>query len=246
MGLAFSTFLTWPLPLLHGRKPYILISFALVLPLQFPQALITGSPRDPYNAVYRFGLLFPRGLSGLVLGFANVNFVSTLLDLFGASLQSSKPHQEIVVPTDIRRHGGGMGIWIGIWTWCFIGSIAVGFLIGAGIIADLNPAWGFYIMMILVALTLFLNIVVPETCRATSRRSLLTGDGNSESASVNPVRGEVKLHISKDAPRRWWDEVAAGVALSMRMMRQPGFMVLSFYIAWIYAQVVLVVLVSPS
>ena len=33
LGLAIPTFFFWPLPLLHGRKPYILSSLVLAMPL---------------------------------------------------------------------------------------------------------------------------------------------------------------------------------------------------------------------
>ena len=33
LGLAIPTFFFWPLPLLHGRRPYILASLALAIPL---------------------------------------------------------------------------------------------------------------------------------------------------------------------------------------------------------------------
>ena len=88
---------------------------------------------------------------GFVLGFANMNFKSTLTDLFGASLQSENPHQEVVDENDVRRHGGGLGVWLGIWTWCTIGSIGIGFLIGAMIINHAQPAWGFYISIAIIA-----------------------------------------------------------------------------------------------
>ena len=103
-GLAFSTFFAWTLPLLHGRKPYVLAALAIALPLQFPQAIVVSGFRNK-DAKYRVGLLLSRGLSGVVLGFANVNYITVLLDLFGASLQSKNPHQEFVVANDVRRHG---------------------------------------------------------------------------------------------------------------------------------------------
>lgn len=106
IGIVISTFIAWPLPLLHSRKPYILASLALSLPLKFLQTLVVGSPRSPKSLGYMTGLLLTRGASGLVLGFVNVNFVITLLDLFRASLQSKSPHQELVIINDVR----GMGL----------------------------------------------------------------------------------------------------------------------------------------
>lgn len=81
-----------------------------MLPLMFPQALVVSGYRSPYNPIYRCGLLIPRAFQGIAVGFANINFLPTLLDLFGASLMSDKPHQEIVVYDDVRRQGGGIGV----------------------------------------------------------------------------------------------------------------------------------------
>lgn len=241
-GLAISTFISWPLPLLHGRKPYILASLALALPLQFPQAIVVGAKRSPKNPSFRTGLLLARMGSGLILGFANVNFFTVLLDLFGASLQSKNPHQEIVVVSDVRRHGGGMGIWLGIWSWCSIGSLAVGFQIGAGIIENLTPDWGFYIIVIILASALVLNILAPETRRAMYRKSVTEVYDRDENFITRRVsRGEVKLHISTEGPKYWFEEVWAGIKLTFMMLFQPGFAILAFYCGWIYAQIVLVI-----
>jgi len=46
IGLGITTLLAWPLPLLHGRKPYILVALGVTLPLQFPQALAVAQYRD--------------------------------------------------------------------------------------------------------------------------------------------------------------------------------------------------------
>ncbi|KAF2107542.1 hypothetical protein BDV96DRAFT_469922, partial [Lophiotrema nucula] len=241
-GLAISTFFAWPLPLLHGRKPYILAALALALPLQFPQAIVIGVKRSPKNAGFRTGLLVARMFSGLVYGFANVNFIGTLLDLFGASLQSKNPHQEVVIINDVRRHGGGMGIWLGIWSWCWIGSIAVGFQIGAGIIEHLPPSWGFYITVIILASALVLNVLAPETRRSAYRKSVTEVYDRDENFITRRVaRGEIKLHISAEGPQYWFEEVLAGVKLTFMMMCQTGFAVLALYLGWIYAQIVLVI-----
>lgn len=243
LGLAISTALIWPLPLLHGRKPYTLAALALLLPLQFPQALAVGTARSPYVATYRVALLLPRAVSGFIMGFANVNFKTTLLDLFGASLQSSNPHQEMVNADDVRRHGGGMGIWLGIWTWCSIGSIGVGFLIGAAIIRGLDVSWGFWITIILTAFTLILNVLVPEVRRSAYRRSMAEVRSGRE-VSRRIARGEIKMHVDSTGPIWWGEELAAGYRLCLRMLKQPGFLILSFYIGWIYGQIVMVIVVS--
>lgn len=210
MGLA--TMFSWTLPLLHGRKPYTLGAFAVALPLNFPQAIVVSGYKSP-EPRYFVGLLLPRALMGLALGFANVNFLTTLLDLFGASLMTSNPHQEIVVMDDIRRQGGGMGLWLGVWAWCFVGSLSIGFLIGAEITAHLDAAWGFYIVVILLASFMLVNVVAPEPRRAPYRRSILKYLDQDEQVRRRVGRGEVKLHISQDGPKYWWEEVYAGLKL---------------------------------
>ena len=242
IGLAITTALFWPLPLLHGRKPYTLAALAILLPLQFPQALVVSTQRSLYVATYRVGLLFPRAISGLIMGFANINFKATLLDLFGASLQSVNPHQEIVNINDVRRHGGGMGVWLSIWTWCYIGSLGVGFLIGAVIISGLNVAWGFWITIISIVIVLVLNVLVPEVRRSAYRRSMAEVRTATD-VSRRVARGEVKMHLKSTGPIWWWEEVWAGHVLCIRMLKQPGFVVLALYLGWIYAQVVMVIVV---
>lgn len=242
LGLAITTALFYPLPLLHGRKPYTLAALAILLPLQFPQALAINSNRNPYVATYRVGLLVPRIFAGIVMGFANINFLTTLLDLFGSSLQSGNPHQETVNQNDVRRHGGGMGVWLGIWTWSAIGSIGIGFLIGAGIISHLDVSWGYWITITLNAAVLILNVLSPEVRRSAYRRSMAEVRNGAE-VSRRVARGEIKMHLQSTGPIWWWEEVFAGHVLAIRMLKQPGFIVLSLYLGWIYGQVVLVIVV---
>ena len=234
------------MPLLHGRRRYLLASLSLAVPLQFPQALVVQSYRSPITSTFRAGLLVSRAILGLTLGFANINCISVLLDLFGASLQSEFPHQEIVIPFDPRRHGGGLGLWLGFWTWCSIGSLAIGFWIGASVIETLNPAWGFYIVVIFAASFLLLNVLCPETRRAQFRRTLGEFVTEEEQIRRRVARGEVKLHISQAGPKWWYDELIAGLVLMKRMLRQSGFLVLAVFTAWTYAQIVLIIVVSKG
>ncbi|KJZ76320.1 hypothetical protein HIM_04402 [Hirsutella minnesotensis 3608] len=245
LGLALPTFFLWPLPLLHGRKPYILSSLVLAMPLLFPQALAVNSQRLTSTQSWRYMLLASRTLMGVALGFASMNFHSILLDLFGASLMSVNPHQEVVDRYDARRHGGGMGVWLGIWTWCWIGSIGVGFLVGACIIDSYPPAWGFYVSIIILAVVLFLNVLCPEVRRSAFRRSIAEVRTGSD-ISRRIARGEVMMHRVKTGPKWWGQEVYHGIALSLEMLRQPGFVVLTIYAAWIYAQVVLIIVLLGS
>ena len=238
LGLAIPTFFLYPLPLLHGRKPYTLAALAVLLPLHFPPAVIVSQQRDPGVKMYRVGLLLSRALAGVAMGFANFNFFSTLLDLFGSSLMSSNPHQEAVVDYDPRRHGGGMGVWLGIWTWCFLGSIGLGFFIGALIVSGLNVAWGFWIIIVLTVVVLMLNVVAPEVRRSAYRKSMAeVRKGNEVSRRV--ARGEIMMHLYSTGPLHWWEEVFAGIMLNGRMLKQPSFLIMAVYIGWMYAQVVL-------
>ncbi|KAI9167725.1 hypothetical protein HJFPF1_03859 [Paramyrothecium foliicola] len=176
---------------------------------------------------------------------ASMNFHSTLTDLFGASLMSRNPHQEIVDEFDARRHGGGMGVWLGIWTWCWIGSLSVGFLIGASIIDRQPPVWGFYVSIILIAVILVLNIISPEVRRSPFRRSLAeVRTGHDVSRRV--ARGEVMMHRVKTGPKWWGQEMYHGFRLSCEMLHQPGFAVMALYTAWIYAQIVLIIILLGS
>lgn len=243
IGLAVSTFISWPLPLLHGRKPYIIAAFGLALPLLFPQAVIATGYRSPTASQYRVGLLISRCFTGLALGLAHINSFTALLDLFGASLMSNRPHQELVAFDDIRRDGGGMGLWLGLWSWSFIASLSIGFVAGAGVIEHLSAEWGFYVTIIILASGLVLNIIAPETRRSAFRRSFRNYVGPEEKSKLKEARGEVKLHISTTGPQFWWEEVWAGVVLSKRMFFQWGFSVIALYVGWIYAQIVLVIVV---
>lgn len=245
IGLAISTSIFWPLPLLYGRKPFTLAALAILVPLQFPQAVAVSGFRTPYTPTYRVALLLSRAIAGLIMGFANINFIATLLDLFGASLQSVNPHQEVVNMNDVRRHGGGMGVWLGFWTWCFIGSLGVGFFIGAVIISGLEVDWGFWITIILTAFVLVLNVLVPEVRRSLYRRSVADVRTPTE-LSRRVARGEIKMHLHSTGPKWWVEEVIAGSVLCLRMLKQPGFLVLAAYIGWIYGQIVMIIVVRPS
>lgn len=242
MGL--TTLIFWPLPLLHGRRPYVLVAFALMLPFHIPQALTVSASRNP-GALYQVGLLLPRALTGLALGFANINFLPTLWDLYGASLMSDRPHQELVMYDDVRRQGNGVGVWLGIWTFCFSSSLSIGFCVGACIISKLDPSWGFWIVIMLLAFFLLVNVIAPETRKGVYRHSIHHFIDENDPAKVRRrvAKGEVKLHISNEGPAWWWEEVWAGLILTKRMVFQAGFFVMMVYLAWINAQLTLVILV---
>ncbi|KAJ9497821.1 hypothetical protein LTR99_007458 [Exophiala xenobiotica] len=240
-GLVIPTLVCWPLPLLHGRKPYTIAALVLALCLQIPQGIMVISFRSPDVERYRVILLLARGLSGFVFGFANINNLGTLLDVFGASLQSSKSHEGLANPYDVRRHGGGMGVWLAIWSWCTTGSIALGFVIGAFIISGAAVDWGFWVSLTLLMGVLLLNVIAPEVRRSAFRRTIaeIIGEGGSFS---RVARGEVKLHLTGNGPYWWGEEVKAGLQLTWKMIKQPGFLILSIYAAWAYAQFTLILM----
>lgn len=179
------------------------------------------------------------------LGFASMNFHSIHTDLFGASLMSSNPHEEVVDKFDVRRHGGGMGVWLSIWAWCWIGSLSVGFLFGAAVINDQSPAWGFYISIIFFALVFLLNVVCPEVRRSSHRQPDAEMNARLD-AFRRLARGEVMMHRVKTSPKWWGEEVYHGAMLSLEILRQPGFAIMAVYAAWIYAQFVLMVVLLGS
>jgi hypothetical protein len=89
-----------------------------------------------------------------------------------------------------------------------------------------------------------LNVITPETRRSAFRRSFREYIVDSDDNVRRKVgRGEVKLHISTTGPSIWREEVCAGVILSKRMFFQWGFSVMALYVGWIYAQIVLVIVV---
>ncbi len=244
-GLAFSTLFFWPLPLLHGRKPYTLMGLALTFGLQVPQGVAIGGFRMPGDMAWRILLFLSRALSGFALGLVNINSQATMLDLFGSSLQSQHPHGEIPDPYDVRRHGGGMGLWLAVWSWCSIGSISFGFVIGAFLIENTSVDWGFWIALLLLMIVIVLNVITPEVRRSAFRRTVAEFAGH-EGAFSRVARGEIKMHLERKGPYWWGEEVQAGLQLSWSMAKQPGFLILAIYAAWAYAQFTLVMMVSPA
>ena len=244
LGLAIPTLFLWPLPLMHGRKPYTVMALAVALCLQIPQGMAVSEFRSPYVSTYRQMLLLSRAFSGFALGFVNINLQASLLDVFGASLQSGNPHQEVVDPYDVRRHGGGMGLWLGLWSWCAVGSISAGFLIGTLMVDFADVAWGFWTSLLLMMMVLLLNVIGPEVRRSAYRRTVAEFMGDEGHIS-RISRGEVKMHLKSAGPYWWGEEVKAGMELCWRMLQQPGFFILAVYTAWAYAHFTLVLMVWP-
>ena len=107
---------------------------------------------------------------------------------------------------------------------------------------------GFYIIVILLAAALVLNIIAPETRHSPYRRSVTeVCDRNDNFITRRVAKGEIKLHISTERPKYWFEEMWTGIKLMVKTMCQVGFAVLAFYLGWIYAQIVLVrsILIKP-
>lgn len=114
---------------------------------------------------------------------------------------SDRPHQEIVVYDDVRRQGGGIGVWLGIWTFSFSSSLSIGFCLGAAIISGLDPSWGFWITILLLAFFLLVNVIAPETRRSHHRRSFHHFFDEQEKLRHRVARGEVRLHVFNEGPK---------------------------------------------
>lgn len=242
-AMALPTLFLWPLPLLHGRKVYTVMGLAIAMCLQIPQAVAVSEYRSPDVASYRQLLFLSRALSGFALGFVIISIQGTLLDCFGASLQSHSPYGEVLDPYDVRRHGGGMGVWLGVWSFASLSSISLGFMIGAFIINNADVIWGFWTCLVLLLTMLFLNIITPEVRRSAYRRTLTEMRGK-DGAFSRVTRGEVKMHLESTGPYWWGEEVLAGINMSWMMVQQPGFLVLAVYTAWVYAQFTMILMVS--
>lgn len=256
LGVAIPSLLFWPLSLLHGRKPYTLISIALTIPLQLPQALslpphtLPGGQRS--MAPFVVCILVFRAVSGFVLGFACMNALGTLVDLFGPDtgaccrggvvFNSSVPIEGQDQFHLVRggEAGARIGIWLGVWAWMFFSFGGVGFLIGRLLMIYSSPAWGFWIVAIMATILLFLVWLVPEVRPPWKKKRVLTrrrtgwkGKGEDQ----HEDRGEIKMIISGASPKWWWEEVWAGAVLSFRMCRQLGFVVMVVYVGWISGEV---------
>jgi hypothetical protein len=241
-AMALPTLFFWPLPLLHGRKVYTVTGIALAMCLQIPQAVAVSDYRSPDVASYRQLLFISRALSGFAFGFVIINVQGTLLDCFGASLQSHSPHGVVMDPYDVRRHGGGMGLWLGIWSFSSLASISLGFMVGAFIINNANVMWGFWTCFALLLAILLLNIITPEVRRSAYRRTLTEMHGKEGDFS-RVTRGEVKMHLELTGPYWWGEEVLASIKMSWMMVQQPGFVILAVYTAWVYAQFTMILMV---
>lgn len=90
---------------------------------------------------------------------------------------------------------------------------------------------------------LLLNVMAPEVRRSAFRRTL-TELKSPQGEFTRIARGEITMHLKAQGPSWWGEEVMAGVRLTRMMSSQLGFVVLSLYTAWVYAQFLLILMVS--
>lgn len=263
LGVAIPSLLFWPLSLLHGRKPYVLLSIALTIPLQLPQALSlpphTMPSQERSMVPFVVCILVFRAISGFVLGFATMNVLATLIDLFGPDtgaccrggvvFNSSAPvegqDQFHLVPGG--EAGARIGIWLGVWVWVFFAFGGVGYVIGQLIISRSSPAWGFWIVAIVATVLLLLVWLLPEVRPPWRKQRLITrrrAGWKGDEEKRHEDRGEIMMVVSGTSPKWWWEEVCAGVVLSWRMCNQLGFLVMATYVGWIAGEVTMVFNVS--
>lgn len=156
IGMAIPTLLLWPLPLLHGRKTYVVLSVCLLLPLQLPQALpllvedmsVSTIIQQTYTTPsYASIVLTFRCISGVILGFLHMNIFAFLTDIWGidtgrccrAGVYSPS---ELGLGDKRRREsrGGGLGAWLGLWAAVMVGGTSMGYCFGTIMDQSLHPS----------------------------------------------------------------------------------------------------------
>ncbi|KAG0635843.1 hypothetical protein HOY80DRAFT_875444, partial [Tuber brumale] len=253
VGVALSGLVFWPLPLLHGTKPYSLVSLALMVPLQLPQALslpphtTLGQRVGESMLPYVVCLLVFRSASGVVMGFTSLTSFATILDIFGpdtgACCRGGIIFNDGVPIGGVGQYhripggeaGARVGMWLGVWVWFFVAFSGVGFFVGRVITEKMGLAWGFWIAAI-VGVVLFLAVAAIPEVRPPWRR-LIGGEGQPGWARRRVERGELALVIFGNPPEWWWKEVWAGLKMTGRMCGQAGFLILAVYTAWVMGQV---------
>ena len=233
LGMAIPVLFLWPLPLLHGRKPYVSGGLILTLVLLFPQTIAIRSGRYLSDDTHwRYTFLVTRAFMGVSLGLVQMNSFVTLTDLYGASLLGR--------PEDPRSRGGGIGVWLGLWTSSCIGMLIFGFAIGTVIAGSQPLDWSLYISILVVAVALLVNVLCPDCRGALYRRR---SQGND--SDLLPV-GEIMIHRVNKSPAWWGEETLHGVFLCFEMLRQPGFFAVAIYAGWVYGQAIFVTIIFAS
>ena len=264
VGMAVPTLFLWPLPLLHGRKTYLLLSISLFLPLQLPQALpllvnntmaLTPTTFRQVNegmTSHAIIVLVFRCISGVILGFANVNILAELTDMWGVDTgrccrAGVYSPSELIMGDERRRvsRGGGLGVWVGLWASIMVGGASMGYSFGVLIRETLHIAWGFWIIIIEGAILVGCLVLTPET--RLVRSTPLNGNRILPQTSQSPLenvgqrnRGELRRMVSGKDTKWWWQEVWAGWVLMKRMCSQSGFLLILLFSVWAFCTVCMV------
>ena len=141
-----------------------------------------------------------------------------------------------------------MDVWLGVWTFSFIGSIAIGFCIGAAIIENHPPVVGMYVSIALVSLIIFLAVMCPEVRYPRTSASYVMSSESSEVRHAAKVfgRGQVKMHREGSPPKNAGEEIWAGMLLMRDLLSMPGFLILALYYSWVYGQFVLIMVLLSA
>lgn len=132
-----------------------------------------------------------------------------------------------------------MGTWLGIWAWCSVGTPAFGFAIGQILVQGRPLYWAMYASMLIVAMSLLINLALPDTRGPRSILRLQESDDFHHS-------GEVTLHRTQRRCRWWGEEVQHGALLLYEMLRQPGFLAIALYTGWVHGQAIFVTMILAS
>jgi len=181
-----------------------------------------------------------------------MNSLTTILDLFGLDTGAccrggviyNNPvlteGQNLYLHVPGGEAGVRAGAWIGFFSWLLVASPAVGYLFGKIAIANTNPAWGFWTVMILASVLLVLVVVAPEV--RPPWRIAHRPEHRSAAKGVEE-RGELKLVMFGTSPGYWWEEVWAGMALTWKMLHQKGFLILAVYFGLVFGHLMLAMMV---
>lgn len=209
---------------------------------------------------YLICVMFFRTFSGVALGFAVMNTLSVIVDLFGpdsgaccrggvvynTTIPLERHNQFLLVPGG--EAGARIGIWLGLYVWLLTAIAGVGFLAGKLTVATTTPAWGFWIIIIGAGIILFWIILSPEVRPPWRKTKLTTKKGameNPKHKTYSVERGELKLVMFGRSPYWWWEEVYAGLMLNCKMLQQPGLVSVAIYAGWVFGHLIMITSVSP-
>ena len=146
---------------------------------------------------------------------------------------------------DERRRlsrGGGLGVWLGLWSSVMVGASSVGYCFGVLVQQSLHVSWTFWIVAILGSLIVVMLVLTPETRprRNGGLAKPLRSDHESLSFPSKEVRGELNWIVFRKIPAWWWQEIWAGWVLMWRMCSQVGFVLLLLFAGWVFGTVTMV------